>query len=134
MNGIRCCWFLIKVIIPVYFFITILRHTPAMDMLVNWFAPFMGLFGLSGEAALPIITGYLLDEYAVIAAMGAVELSGYSVTIVAVMALIAHSLPVEGAIVRKLGLSATFFTIHRILAAMIVGVALNFIGVVLNLW
>jgi len=134
ISGVKCCWFLIKVIIPVYLFITVLRHTPAMDYLVVVFAPFMGIFGLPGEAALPIITGYMLDEYAVIAAIGAVELSGYAVTVVAVMAILAHSLFVEGAIVRKLGLSVTFFTIYRLLAAGIVGLALNFIGVVFNLW
>ena len=134
ISGFKTCWFLIKVIIPVYLFITVLKHTPAMDWLVVLFTPFMGAFGLPGEAALPVITGLMLDEYGVIAAMGAVGLTGYSVTIVAVMTLISHSLFVEGAIVRKLGLPVIFFTAYRLSAAVLAGLALNFIGVVFNLW
>ena len=134
ISGVKCCWFLIKIIIPVYLVITILIHTPAMDRLVSTFAPLMGVFGLPGEAALPIITGLVLDEYAVIAAIRAVDLSGHAVAVVAIMTLLAHSLPVEGAIVRKLGLSITFFTTYRLVAAIILGLSLNLVGVVFNLW
>jgi len=134
ISGVKCCWFLIKVIIPVYLFITVLKHTPAMDWLTAMFAPFMGVFGLPGEAALPIITGFVLDDYGAIAAIKAVGLSGYSVLIVAVMTLITHSLFVEGAIVRKLGLRVTFFTTYRLIATVVMGLAFNFAGVALGLW
>ena len=134
ISGIKCCWFLIKVIIPVYLFITILKHTPAMDWLVTIFTPFMGVFNLPGEAAVPIITGMFLDEYGVIAAIGAVNLTGYAVTVVAVMTMISHSLFVEGAIIKKLGLSVTFFTTYRLIFSIILGFVLSFIGVVFNLW
>ena len=133
INGLKCSWFLIKIIIPVYFFITILRHTPAMDWLTAVFAPAMGIFHLPGEAALPIITGFVLDEYGVIAAIRAVNLSGFHATIVAVIILPAHSLIVEGAIVKKLGQSATFFTVYRLIAALICGLAVSLAGVVFNL-
>lgn len=134
ISGLKTCWFLIKVIIPVYLFITILKNTPAMDWLVIVFTPLVGAFGLPGEAALPLITGMMLDEYGVIAAINAVGLTGYAIAVVAVMTLIAHSLFVEGAIVKKLGHSVTFFTAYRLIAAVLMGLALNFIGVVLNLW
>ena len=132
-NGIKCCVFLFRIIIPVYFFITVLKHTPAMDWLAMVFTPAMGFFHLPGEAAFPVITGLLLDEYGVIAAIRAVNLSAFHATIVAVIVLPAHSLILEGAIVKKLGQSATFFTIYRIIAACIAGLGVSFIGVVMGL-
>ena len=134
ISGIKCCWFLIKVIIPVYLFITILKHTPVMDLLVSAFAPMMGAFRLPGEAAVPLMTALFLDEYGVIAAIKAVGLTGYAVTLVAVMTLISHSLFVEAAILRKMDLSITFFTSYRLLASIAAGFALSAIGVVFNLW
>ena len=134
INGIKCCWFLIKIIIPVYLFITILKHTPVMDLLISGFAPLMGLFRLPGEAAVPLITGMVLDEYGVIAAIKAVDLTGYAVTVVVVMTILAHSLFIEGAIVKKLGLSVTFFTTYRLAAALVMGLVLSFAGVVFDVW
>lgn len=96
------------------------------------FAPAMGLFHLPGEAALPVITGFLLDEYGVIAAIRAVNLSGFHAMIVAVMVLPAHSLIVEGAIIKKLGQSATFFTIYRLIAAVIAGLVVSLLGVMIS--
>ena len=134
ISGAKTCWFLIKIIVPVYLFITILKNTPAMDWLISAFTPLMGAFRLPGEAAVPIITGFFLDEYGVIAAIKAVNLTGFSITIVALMTLIAHSLIVEAAIVKKMGLSATFFTLYRLIAAVITGLVLSFAGTVFNLW
>jgi len=134
ISGIKCCWFLIKIIVPVYFFITALNHTPAMDWLTSVFTPLMSAFRMPGEAALPLITGVFLDEYGVIAAIRAVNITGFSVTMIAIMTLISHSLIVEAAIMQRIGLSAAFFTLYRLAASVIVGFGLSFVGVVLNLW
>jgi spore maturation protein SpmB len=134
ISGLGTCWFLIKIIIPVYLFITVLKNTPAMDWLTKAFAPLMGVFHMPGEAAVPIISGMLLDEYGVIAAIKAVGLTGFSVTVVALMTLIAHSLIVEAAIAKKMGLSVTFFTLYRLIASILAGFALSLAGVALNLW
>jgi len=134
ISGVKCCWFLIKIIIPVYFFITILKHSPAMDLLISVFSPLMGIFHLPGEAAVPLISGFILDEYAVIAAIKAMNITGFSVTVIAVMTLISHGLFIEAAITKKLGLGATFFTLYRLIASVIAGFALSLAGTVFNLW
>ena len=134
INSLKICLFLIKIIVPVYLFITVLKHSPVMGWLVSIFTPLMGVFHLPGEAAVPLITGLVLDEYSAIAAIRAVNLTGYAVTVVAVMTLISHSLFVEAAIVRKMGLSAAFFTLYRLTAALSVGLTLGIVGTVLNLW
>jgi hypothetical protein len=133
-SGFKCCWILIKVIIPVYFFITALKYSPAMDWLSSAFTPLMGALRLPGEAALPIITGFLLDEYGIIAAIKAVELTGYSITVVITMTFISHSLVVEAAILRKLGLNAVFFTMYRLTASVIMGFLLSIIGTAVGVW
>jgi len=134
ISGVKSCWFLIKIIIPVYLAITILKNSPAMGWLASVCAPLMGAFHLPGKAAVPFIAGAVLDEYGVIAAIKAVNLTGFAVTVVAVMAMISHSLFVEAAILRKLGMSITFFTVYRITESVIIGLALRFIGEALNLW
>ena len=134
ISGVKCCWFLIKIIIPVYFFITVLKYSPAMDLLVSAFSPLMSIFHLPGEAAVPLISGFILDEYAVIAAVKAMHITGFSITIIAVMTLISHGLFIEAAITKKLGLSATFLTLYRLTASVIAGLALSLMGTVFNLW
>ena len=134
LSGLKTSWFLIKVIVPVYLCITIFRHTPAMDWLVSVAAPFMGVFHLPGEAAVPFIAGIVLDEYGVIASIKAVSLTGYSVTLVAVMTLVSHSIVVEMAILNRMELSAVFFTAYRLFFSAVIGFALSAIGVVLNIW
>ena len=134
ISGLKTCWFLIKIIIPVYLFITILKNTPAMGWLTSACAPLMGVFNMPGEAAVPLITGFILDEYGLIAAIKAVNLTGFSVVILAVMVLISHSLFVEAAIIKKMGLSATLFTLYRLSASFIMGFALSIAGTVFGLW
>ena len=134
ISGIKSCWFLIKIIIPVYLAITIVKNTPAMDWLAAVCAPFMGVFHLPGEAAVPFIAGTVLDEYGVIAAVKVIGLTGYAVTIVAVMTQISHSLILEAAILKKLDMSFTFFTLYRLIASCLIGLALSAAGVVFHLW
>jgi len=134
ISGVKCCWFLIKVIVPVYFCITILKNTPAMDWLASLFAPLMGVFRLPGEAAVPLITTIALDEYGVIAAIKAVGLTGFAVTVVGVMSMITHSIIVEAAILNRMGMNAVFFAAYRIFASIIVGLVLSALGVVFHLW
>ena len=47
-DGLRTTWELAKVIIPVYFLITVLKYTPLMDLMVKAFEP-VKLVGLPGE-------------------------------------------------------------------------------------
>ncbi len=127
-SGLKQCWMLIKIIVPVFVGITVIRHTPVMDILVGAFRPMMGIFNLPGEAAVPWITGMFLDEYANIAAIKAVGLAGFDITILTIMTVMAHSLFIESAIIKKLGLSILFFTTYRLLFAVILGVLFGLAG------
>lgn len=127
-KGLSYCIALMKIIVPVYIAIIIARHTPFMGWLAGVFGPVMGIFHLPGEGAVPLITGFFLDEYAVIAAIKAVGLTGFDVTIVAMMSIIAHSLFIESAIIKKLGLSMAFFTGYRLFFAVVLGILFGWAG------
>ncbi len=127
-RGFSYSLMLIRIIIPVYIAITVAKHTPFMDWLSLIFEPVMGLFHLPGEAAVPFITGLFLDEYAAIAAIKAVGLVGFEISVAAIMTIIAHSLFIESAIIKKLELSITFFAVYRLIFAIALGILFGFIG------
>lgn len=130
-KGLYCCWTLIKIMVPIYICITFIKYSPLMDWLVAGFSPVMGIFRLPGEAAVPWITGMFSDEYGAIAAIKAVGLTGMDITVVSIMIMLAHSLFVEAAIIKKMGLSLLFFTCYRLIAAILAGVVFGLAGGVL---
>lgn len=131
-KGLLCCWTLIKIIIPVYICITFIKYSPLMDWIITYFSPVMSIFNLSGEAAVPWITGMFSDEYGAIAAIKAVGLTGSEITVVSIMIMLAHAMFVETAIIKKLGLSILFFTGYRLVSAVIAGIILGWAGGVLS--
>lgn len=85
MQGLKTTWTLGKIIFPITVLITILQHTPILPWIINLVAPFMGLFGLSGDAAIPLVLGNALNLYAAIAGVLSLEMTVKEVFIIAVM-------------------------------------------------
>jgi len=125
INGIRITWDLTKAVVPIYFFIVILKHTTAFDWLSNFFEPLMSYFGLPGETALPFVLGNVLNLYPALGAIEALSLSSKQITIIAVMLLFSHSLPIELAITKKAGVKIFPVLFIRLMAAFISGLILN---------
>ncbi|HPT89857.1 MAG TPA: nucleoside recognition domain-containing protein, partial [Bacilli bacterium] len=67
----KTIWKLIKIVVPVYFFVKVLEYVQILPYISNLFSPLMKYFGLPGEAAIVIITGNLLNLYGGIAAIQA---------------------------------------------------------------
>ena len=63
----KTTWTLGKIIFPITILVVILQHTPVLPWIIKLIAPFMGIFGLSGEAAIPLVLGNALNLYAGIA-------------------------------------------------------------------
>ena len=129
-KGINTAWQLAKLIIPIYFAVTILKHTPLMPLLARSFAPLLGLVGLPGEAALALVTGILINIYAGIAVVmpliPSVPLGTRQITIIAIMLLICHNVPVESTVSHKTGASFWQMTILRLATAFLAGLLVNF--------
>lgn len=90
--------------------------------------PAMTLFNLPAEAVVPIVTGLLSDEYGVATALQNFNFTTAQITTVAMIALVAHSLPVEAAVTHKIGMPAIKFTLFRIVFAVLTGILVGWIG------
>ena len=104
-------WIII-ITVPVSFGVLVLKMTGLLPVIAQLCAPLFALFGMPGESALVFVTAGLVNLYACIAVIDTLELSSRTITILALMCLISHNLPVETAVQKKTGTS--FFTILAI--------------------
>ncbi len=108
-----------KIIIPVSLLTILLQWTGWLNQLDFLLSPLTSLINLPPEAALPIITGMLINIYAVIAIITVLPFTIEQMTLIAVFNLIAHSLIMEGIIQHKSGLNAVKATLVRIAVAIL---------------
>lgn len=127
MKGIKVTWQLARIVVPIYFIVTFLKHTPVIDQFSAFFAPFMKFLGLPGKAAIVLVLGSLVNLYAGVGAIASLSLSIREITILAVMLSFCHSLPVETAVSQKVGLSAPIIIIIRVITAIVLGFIFNLI-------
>jgi len=125
MVGINTTWTLGKVIFPVTVLVTILQHTPLLNWIIEFIAPFMKWIGLSGDAAIPLVLGNLLNLYASIGAILTLELTVKEVFILAVMLSFSHNLLVESSVAAKVGVSLAMTVAVRIGLAIVSAFLIN---------
>lgn len=125
LQGLHVTWTLGKVIFPITLFITILQYTPVLPWIIKQISPIMGLFGLSGEAAVPLVLGNALNLYAGIAAIVSFDFSIKEVFILAMMLSFSHNLFIESTVASRVGVSAWFIGGIRVSLAIIAGITIN---------
>lgn len=131
IKGVKTGVMLLKVVLPVYIIVVLIKYSPLMLWLQGFFEPGMKIFNLPGNAIVPIITGIFTDEYGVIAAMKSFDLSMAQITTIAMIILTAHSLPVESALAQKIGFSPGRLAVFRIVLAILIGMLVGWLGGVL---
>jgi len=127
-KGVETTWMLAKIIIPVYIFVTLLKHTPIVNWIAYVFKPLMGLFNLPGEAVIVLVLGNVLDPYAAIGAIKAITLTQAQITTLAVMICFSHALIIETAIAKRLGISILMVSGVRLSLAVVFGILVGKIG------
>lgn len=125
MVGLKTTWTLGKVIFPVTLIVGILQHTPILQFIIEAIAPLMGIFGLSGEAAIPLVIGNFLNLYAGIGAILTLDLTVKEVFILAIMLSFSHNLLVESTVAAKVGLKIWVILIVRLGLAIFSGIIIN---------
>lgn len=125
LNGLSITVEMVKVIVPFYLVVELIRYMGLIKLIGGVFGPFMGLFGLPGESALVLIAGYTTNLYAAIAVLSPLHFSPRNVTTIALMLGLAHSLTVETPITKKTGVGALSLLLVRIALSLLVGMALN---------
>jgi spore maturation protein SpmB len=124
-KGFDTIFELSKIILPTYIVVTILKYTPVMGFIATAFEPLMKLFGLPGDAALVLVMGNLINIYASIGIITAMTLTAKQVTILAVMISFSHTLIIETAVIKKIGVSAALIVAIRIGIGLVAGLLTN---------
>ncbi len=117
---------MLKIIVPVSFFVFLLQYSGWLNSLDFILQPVMQLMGLPPVAALPLIVGMLTGIYGGIAAMIVLPLTQEQMTLIAVFLLISHSLIQEGIIQGKSGINPVKATLFRLLASVVTVTAVSF--------
>lgn len=123
--GLQTTWTLGKIIFPITLIVTIIGYTPLMDWLTSLLSPLMGFIGLSGEAAIPLVLGNILNLYVAIGAMLTMDLTVKEVFILAVMLSFSHNLIVESAVAKQVGVKIWIMVVVRVGLALFAAWAIN---------
>lgn len=126
-QGLQTTWTLGKVIFPITLIITILQFTPVLPWVIEKISPLMGLIGLSGEAAVPIVLGNVLNLYAGIAAIISFDFTVKEVFIMAIMLSFSHNLIIESAVASKVGIKWWIIVGVRIGLALVAAIVINLV-------
>ncbi|WAA09889.1 nucleoside recognition domain-containing protein [Fervidibacillus albus] len=118
-TGLKTTWDLGKIIFPVTLIVTLLQHSPVLPWIIDFVSPFMGLIGLSGDAAVPLVLGNMLNLYAAIGAILSFDFTVKEVFIIAVMLSFSHNLLVESSVAVKSGVKLSVILTVRIGLALL---------------
>ncbi|MCK9524978.1 MAG: nucleoside recognition protein [Limnochordia bacterium] len=120
-TGLQTTWELAKVVVPTAMVVAVFRASGTLDIITAFFAPYMGHFGLSGEAAVVLFSGYFVNLYAAAGSIMALNLTVREITICAVMLGFCHSLLVELPISQKAGSPLGYIFLIRLSCSLAVG-------------
>ena len=123
----KTIFWMLRLMLPITLGVACLNYVGAIGWVSGHLAPVFRFLGLSGEAVIVFLTGILVNLYAAIAVIATLGFDFRSVTILAVMCLIAHNLIIETAIQKKTGAPAFYIVALRIGAALFAGAMLNLI-------
>ena len=124
-TAVKTGWFLLRITIPVSFVVFLLKIAGILRLVALVTGPLFARLGLPGESALVFVTAALLNVYSAIAVIQTLGLTGRVATILALMCLISHNLPVETAIQKRTGSNALAILFVRLLASVAGALALN---------
>lgn len=125
LAGLQTFWDLAKVMVPAYGITLVLDRLGAIEWLTHLARPLMSLLGLPGDAAVPLVVGYVLNIYAAVGSMSALHLSAPQITVLALAILVGHNLIVEGAVLQKAGMNAVAFGALRVVAGLLCAAVAN---------
>ncbi len=118
---------ILKLVIPFYILADILLYFDLLRPVSLLFLPVTSILQLPAETAMAITAGIFLNLYAAVAFAAPLGLSSYEWTILGVFLGVCHSLPVENAIMKKLGIGLLYSTFLRVFMAFLTTFPLFFL-------
>lgn len=123
--AVRTGLWILVITVPISLGVLLLKLTGLLHLIARLCEPLFAWFGLPGESALVFVTAGLVNIYAAIAVIETLELTGRTITILALMCLISHNLAVETAVQKKTGTSFGLIVVVRLCASFAGAFALN---------
>jgi spore maturation protein SpmB len=129
---------LLKIMIPVSIIVKILKETGVINVMGTALAPVMEVVGLPGDYGLVWATAMITNIYGGLVVFFSLvtesPLTVAQVTVLGVMILLAHTLPVEVGIAREAGVRVWFTLFLRISMAFVLGGLLHGIFTFFNFY
>jgi hypothetical protein len=125
--GVKTTYTLGKIIFPVTVIVALLQYTPILPWVMKLIEPLMGLFGLSGDAAIPLVLGTFLNLYGAIGAILTLDLTVKEVFILAVMLSFSHNLLIESGVAIKVGVKLWVVLLVRLGLAFLSAIIINLV-------
>ncbi len=107
-------------VIPYFLLAELLLYFELMPIIAQVFEPLTTLLNLPPESALALASGVFLNLYAAIAFAAPLGLSVYDWTVLGLFLGVLHSIPVESAIMKKLGIDWIKSIVFRTVMAFMV--------------
>ena len=124
-KAIKTCLWMLKITLPISLLVRLMQYYGVMDIIGVATSSLFPLLGLPAESAVVFFTSCCLPIYAPIALMATIDLTVRQATILSLMCLVSHNLPVECAIAKKTGSSfITIFTL-RVASSVILATIAN---------
>lgn len=124
-RSLSICMWLLKVMLPISLAVRVLQYVGVIDWLAGWLSPVFSYIGLSGDSAIVFLTSIFLPLYPTIAVMATLTLTLREATILAVMCLVSHNLPVECSVAHKTGSHFGRIVAFRIVMSFVSAIVLN---------
>jgi spore maturation protein SpmB len=123
LTGAKQGWhsfiWMVEIIVPVSLIMAILQWSGWLGNVNHYLQPAMSFLNLPPEAAFPIISSILINIYAVIAILTIVPFSLGQMTLIAIFALVAHNMIIEGVIQHRSGINFIKASLLRLITAIV---------------
>lgn len=123
--AIKTTLWLLKLMIPITLAVRLLQYLGVIEWMAQYLGPVFQYIGLPGAGAIAFLTAAMSTTYAGLAVMLSMTLTMREATILALMALLCHALPMESAVVKKVGSRPLRMAAIRIVAAFLAALYLN---------
>lgn len=126
-RSLSICVWLLKVMLPISLAVRVLQYVGFIDWLAAILSPIFSIIGLSGDSAIVFLTSIFLPLYPTIAVMTTLTLTLREATILAVMCLVSHNLPVECSVAHKTGSPFGRIVAFRVAMSFLSAIVLNWL-------
>ncbi|MDR0995087.1 MAG: nucleoside recognition domain-containing protein, partial [Tannerella sp.] len=123
-SGHTCLW-LLKIILPISLAVRLLQYSGLLERVSSFLEPVFSLVGLPGSTVIVFLTSIFCPLYAPLALITSMSLGLREATILALMCLVSHNLPVEASVQSKTGSRFWEMIVFRISMSFIIAFCLN---------